>query len=195
MPGIIWRMPSKSKDVYLTFDDGPSPGITEYVLETLKKNNASATFFCIGKNIQKYTALYDQIVTDGHAIGNHTFNHVNGWKTTSEEYINDINAAGELMDTKLFRPPYGKITPLQAKKIMRHYKLVMWDLLSYDFDNSVSPEKCLQNVMNNIKPGSVVVFHDSIKASKNLKYVLPKIFDKLNADGYSFKNLSALKKD
>ena len=177
-PKRIWALPNNDKKVYLTFDDGPIPEVTPWVLDTLKQYNAKATFFCIGENIKKHPDIFNRILAEGHSVGNHTFNHLNGWQTKTSEYIKNVEKCETCLDqtTKLFRPPYGKITSKQSKILQqRGYKIIMWSVLSYDYDASVSEEKCLQNVLQNIQPESIVVFHDSLKAEKNLRYVLPKV--------------------
>lgn len=199
-PERIWAFSRSSNSVYLTFDDGPIPEVTLWVLDELKKHNAKATFFCIGENVQKHPEIFRRIIAEGHAVGNHTFNHLKGTKTETSEYVENVEKAGrqmiddgsEKMDNSktsnqqsaisnqqsLFRPPYGKITSKQAKILQQKgFKIVMWDIISYDFDATISEEKCLQNVLKNIRPGSVLVFHDSLKAEKNLRYVLPKILE------------------
>lgn len=177
--------------VYLSFDDGPHPAITPFVLDELKKWNAKATFFCIGENVVRYPVLCTRISAEGHRIGNHTFHHVNGWKTTDEQYIQDINKALDVIPSTLFRPPYGKIRFSQLKKISNQLKLdvVMWSLLSGDFDSSISPEQCTNNVINNIRKGDIVVFHDSLKARKNLMYTLPNVLKFLTEKGFVCKPL------
>lgn len=184
-PERIWAFPHKRDSVYLTFDDGPIPEVTPWVLDELKKYNAKATFFCIGENVQKHPEIFQRILSEGHSVGNHTFNHLNGWKTATSEYIENVDKAEgqmgnkskfKIQDSRLFRPPYGKLTSKQAKILQRKgFKIVMWDIISYDYDANTSSEKCLQNVLKNIKPGSVIVFHDSLKAEKNLRFVLPKV--------------------
>jgi peptidoglycan/xylan/chitin deacetylase (PgdA/CDA1 family) len=184
------------KKVYLTFDDGPTPEITHWVLEQLKIYNAKATFFCIGNNIQKHPEMFNKILSEKHAIGNHTFNHLNGWKTNTEKYIdNVIECQSEIKNQKssisnFFRPPFGKIKPSQSRKLRAlGYKIIMWDVISYDFDQTLSKEKCLENVLKNIENGSIIVFHDSKKAWKNLEYVLPKMLQFLDENGYSCEKL------
>jgi len=175
-PERVWAFPNKRDSVYLTFDDGPIPEVTPWVLDELKNHNATATFFCIGENAKKHPEIFQRIIAEGHAVGNHTFNHLNGWKTETSEYIENTLLAEKLIASKLFRPPYGKITSKQAKQLQQKgFKIIMWDVLSYDFDTTISEKKCLQSVLKNIKPGSIVVFHDSLKAEKNLRYVLPKV--------------------
>ncbi len=177
-PERIWAFSRKENAVYLTFDDGPIPAVTPWVLDELKKHNAKATFFCIGENVKKYPALFERIIAEGHAVGNHTHNHLNGWKTNTSTYVANTLLAEKVINSKLFRPPYGKITSKQAKTLQQKgFKIVMWDVISYDYNTSISEEKCLQNVLKNIKPGSIVVFHDSLKAEKNLRYVLPKVLE------------------
>ncbi len=186
-PSRIWSMPSNKDVVYLTFDDGPIPNITPWVLDTLKKNQAKATFFCIGDNVKKYPQIFKSIIDHGHAIGNHTFNHLNGWKTNTDIYIENCNkfeeeVINQLGDSyikpQLFRPPYGKLTSSQSKILQeKGYKIIMWDVLSADFDLKINKEKCLENVFSNIQPGSIVVFHDSIKAEEKLRFVLPELLN------------------
>lgn len=201
-PERVWAFSRASNSVYLTFDDGPIPEVTPWVLDELKKHQAKATFFCIGENIQKHPEIFKQILTEEHAIGNHTFNHLNGWKTETSQYVENVEKAErQMMENNsefspdslrdqnselLFRPPFGKITSKQAKILKKKgFKIVMWDIISYDFDADISPEECLQNVLGKIQPGSVVVFHDSLKAEKNLRYVLPKVLDFISGKGWS----------
>ena len=191
----IWDIRNKDNCVYLTFDDGPTPEITQWTLLQLKKYNAKATFFCIGNNVEKHPEIFNSVIQQGHVIGNHTFNHLNGWKTETETYIKNAkqceirisNQQSEINNrkSKLFRPPYGKIKSKQAKKLMElGYKIIMWDVLSADFDSSITPEKCLNNVISNVESGSIIVFHDSVKGFKNLEYVLPKTLEFLKQNGY-----------
>ena len=182
------------KEIYLTFDDGPHPLITNWVLDELKKYNALATFFCIGKNVQQFAECYNRILDEGHAVGNHTYTHLNGWKTNDKEYLADVVEAAKLIKSNLFRPPYGRIKTKQAKQIQTvlqpgNVKIIMWDVLSGDFDVSFSPQQCFSNVIENGLPGSIIVFHDSEKAFENLKYALPKLLNHLKAGGYSFKKI------
>lgn len=196
-PNYSWRVSTEKKEIYLTFDDGPVPEFTPWVLETLKKFNAKATFFCVGENIEKYPHIYRQIIEDNHSIGNHTFNHLQGWKTSTTKYIkNIIKAESYLKDAekyqgiKLFRPPHGRIKPVQARILRKKgYKIIMWDVLSGDFDQNLSKEECLQHTLKHINKGSIVVFHDSIKSFKNLDYVLPRVLEHFMQQGYTFKSL------
>ncbi len=183
----VWDIPTMDKKVYLTFDDGPTPEITSWILDQLKQYEAQATFFCIGNNIQKHPEIFDSIIQNGHAIGNHTFNHYKGWKTKTVDYIENVFLCEVLINqnTKLFRPPYGKIKKSQAKILIElGFKIIMWDVLSADFDTTISPEKCLNNVLKNISPGSIIVFHDSVKAFKNLEYALPRTLQFLKDNDY-----------
>jgi peptidoglycan/xylan/chitin deacetylase (PgdA/CDA1 family) len=191
-PSYIWRMPAYSKKLYLTFDDGPHPDITPFVLDELKKHQAKATFFCIGDNVIKYPQVYKRIIEEGHAIGNHTHNHLNGWQTTDEAYFKNITEAAKWIDADLFRPPYGRITRFQAKQLMEklHYNIIMWDVLSGDFDVKKSPEQCFENVVRNMQSGSVIVFHDSEKAYKRLRYALPKVLEEGRNKGYVFDKIT-----
>lgn len=175
----VWSIPNNDNKIYLTFDDGPTPKVTTWVLSVLKENNIKATFFCIGKNVETNPDIYTQIISEGHSVGNHTFNHLNGWKTATKEYIKNTkdceNVLPDKQNTnKLFRPPYGKITKRQSRLVRKlGYKIIMWDVLSADFDQTISPEKCLENATQKIVSGSIIVFHDSIKAHKNLQHTLP----------------------
>jgi peptidoglycan/xylan/chitin deacetylase (PgdA/CDA1 family) len=198
-PKRVWTFSKESNSIFLTFDDGPIPNITPWVIDELKKHNAKATFFCIGENIKKHPETFRSLISEGHSIGNHTYNHLNGWKTNVSEYVkNVILAEAEANKWKinnpqsaisnqqsLFRPPYGKITSKQSKILQkRGYKIIMWDILSADYTTSISEEKCLQNVLKSIAPGSIVVFHDSLKAEKNLRYALPKVLDFIYNKGW-----------
>lgn len=195
---FIWDIPNNEKKIYLTFDDGPTPEITAWVLNQLEQYNAKATFFCIGKNIAAHPEIFTQILEKGHSIGNHTYNHLNGWKTTTDEYIENSKQCAEVstqfannkqqtINYKLFRPPYGKIKAAQAKKLRQQgYKIIMWDVLSADFDQNITKEACLDNVVSNTKSGSIIIFHDSLKAFKNLEYVLPKVLKHLAEHHFSF---------
>jgi len=182
-PERIWGFSKATNKVYLTFDDGPIPQITPWVLEILKKYNSLATFFCVGNNIKKHPKIVEQIYAEGHSIGNHTFNHLKGWKTPVNEYIEDVedfeyllHSKFKIKSNKLFRPPYGKIKSSQANILLqRGYRIIMWNVLSADFDSTISKQECYENVLAHITPGSIIVFHDSLKAKENLIYTLPKI--------------------
>jgi peptidoglycan-N-acetylglucosamine deacetylase len=194
-PNYVWDIPSRDS-VYLTFDDGPTPDVTPWVLDQLKKYNAKATFFCIGENIQKNQEIFEQLIYEGHAVGNHTYNHLNGWKTRDAIYIENVaSCQSQISNLKsqicnLYRPPYGKITTSQSKKLRKlGYKIILWEVLSADFDPTISKEKCLQNVTENIQPGSIVVFHDSKKAFANLEFVLPKVLEFVKSKNWKFEKI------
>jgi peptidoglycan/xylan/chitin deacetylase (PgdA/CDA1 family) len=189
---LTWRIPVDDKKIFLTFDDGPIPEVTPFVLQQLKNFNCKATFFCIGNNVKNNPSLYKQIIDEGHAVGNHTFNHVNGWKTKTQNYLDEISQCAQLVKSNLFRPPYGKITKSQIKQLTNPNSsihlptfIIMWDVLSYDFDKNVSENKCFENVISNLRPGSIVVFHDSIKAEKNLRYALPRVLEWILEKAYT----------
>src|SRR5690606_29450184 len=186
---FVWKIPTAEKIIYLTFDDGPTPEITEWTLATLKTFNAKATFFCVGSNVAKHPEIFQKIICDEHAIGNHTHHHLNGWHTDKEAYFRNIKKCEEVVKSNLFRPPYGRIKKSQYELIKEDYKVIMWDVLSGDFDPKTSPEKCLSNVINNTTEGSVVVFHDSLKAADNLKFTLPKVLEYFTEKGYRFEKL------
>jgi len=187
---LIWRMPvGIQKVLYLTFDDGPHPVATPFVLDQLQKYNARATFFCIGKNVQEYPQLYSRVLMDGHRTGNHTQNHLNGWKTDETTYLQNIRDAARHIDSDLFRPPYGRIRFRQAallKGAPFFYKVIMWDVLSADFDVALSAEQCADSVKRYGRPGSIVVFHDSEKAFDRLRDALPAVLDHFSRLGYRF---------
>ena len=201
----IWHFKTDKKELYLTFDDGPTPKVTEFVLDTLSKFDAKATFFCIGKNIKQHPKLFQKIINEGHSIGNHTQNHLNGWKTSTANYINNVEqcqfniqhslsvraeSRTNIQHSKLFRPAYGKIKARQAKILIKKgYKIMMWSILSGDFDKNISIETCLNNVIINTEKGAVIVFHDSEKAFKNLKYTLPKVLEYYRNKGFTFKKI------
>jgi peptidoglycan/xylan/chitin deacetylase (PgdA/CDA1 family) len=194
-PNFVWDVPGKERKVYLTFDDGPTPEVTEWVLDTLASHGIKATFFCIGNNIENHPHIFRKVIDEGHTIGNHTFNHLNGWNTENEPYLNNVEAAENTIVAlypafkinMLFRPPYGKIKASQSRRLRAQgYSIIMWDVLSADFDQSISPKKCLKNVIDNTRDGSIIIFHDSVKAFENLKYALPLTIEYLKSKGYEF---------
>ena len=192
-PRRIWKMPGEQKKIYLSFDDGPHPVHTPFILDYLLKYKAKATFFCIGRNVKTYPDVYQRILNEGHSVGNHTFNHLNCKKTNDKEYSEDVAAAGLYIETNLFRPPYGRLTTFQAKLLMelnRPYKIVMWTVLSGDFDPGISKKRCLENVLFNTGKGSVVVFHDSEKSAEKMCYVLPLILNTFSKKGYTFERIT-----
>lgn len=190
----VWSVDTKEKIIYLSFDDGPHPTATPFVLDELKKYKAKATFFCIGKNVVAEPAIYRRIVDEGHAVGNHTYNHFNGWKTKDDVYLDDVIEAGKFIDSTMFRPPYGRITSFQAKNIQAalkktFVKIIMWDVISGDFDNSLNGDQCVQNVILNATKGSIVVLHDSEKAFSRLQILLPAILNFFEKKQYRFERL------
>lgn len=189
----IWHIKDNANSVYITFDDGPHPVATPYILEMLNKYNAKATFFCIGKNVSEYPHIYEQIIRQGHAVGNHTQNHVNGWKTDNFPYFKNVGEAAKNIQSNLFRPPYGRITHAQTigiKKLFPKMKIIMWDVLSGDFDTKITPEKCLQNVIQTTQPGSIIVFHDSDKAWDRLQYALPRFLEYCKEKKWKMKKIN-----
>jgi peptidoglycan/xylan/chitin deacetylase (PgdA/CDA1 family) len=190
-PNFIWRISTEEPVIYLTFDDGPIPEVTPWVLQTLDQYDAKATFFCVGDNIRKHPEVFRSVVEAGHSVGNHTFHHLNGWATDNIRYFHDVRQGARMARTELFRPPYGKLTRRQALFLQRHYSIVMWDVLSGDFDVHASGEQCLHNVVEYAGPGSIVVFHDSLKAEKQLRHALPRMLRHFSSDGYRFEALSA----
>lgn len=190
LPGIRWTFDQGKPIVYLTFDDGPTPGITPWVLDLLEEYNANATFFCVGSQVMAYPDIYNHILEKGHAVGNHTHNHLRGWTSRDEDYLLDVETASGLINSKLFRPPYGQIRVSQVNKLRKQdYQIIMWSVLSKDWDSRVSPEQCEINVVDHTVAGDIIVFHDSVKASKNLKYALPKTLEKLSEKGFEFKRI------
>lgn len=191
-PSLTWNKDRDRKVIYLTFDDGPIPDVTDFALKTLKHFDAKATFFCIGDNIAKHPSIFNQIQQDGHSIGNHTYNHLKGWKTANEHYVNNFLQCQAQTNTQLFRPPYGRIKKSQIKAIKSYYpelEIIMWDVLSGDFDTDLSPEKCCDNVIKNTNNGSIIVFHDSLKAFERMRYALPRVLEYFSRVGYSFEKL------
>jgi peptidoglycan/xylan/chitin deacetylase (PgdA/CDA1 family) len=182
--GLTWDLYDIDDSVFLTFDDGPTPGVTEQVLDILKAYEASATFFCIGRNAERNPELCSRIRAEGHAVGNHTYSHLNGMKTKNKDYYSDIQLARSFTPSELFRPPYGMISPSQIRHLKKQYAIIMWDIMSYDYDPGVSKEKCLANVVSAVRPGSIVVFHDSVKASEKVLYALPGVLEGVRERGW-----------
>jgi len=170
-----WNFSREEEKLYLTFDDGPDPEVTPQILTILKQYNAKATFFCSGKRVEKYPAIYNEIIQQGHSVGNHTYNHLNGYHSRTADYLNDIMTAGILIHSNLFRPPYGKIKRKQYKLLKKDYKIIMWDVLSCDFDRNILPPTCINNVIRNVRNGSIIVFHDSQQAKKNVLIAVPEV--------------------
>ena len=207
-PSLVWEKPTEEKILYLTFDDGPHPSATPFILDQLKQYDAKATFFCIGKNVIAHSEIYCRILDEKHKVGNHTFNHLNGWKTNNKAYIKNIFEAAKYIDSDLFRPPYGRITKFQARLLINAkeevgssnpdskfqisnsgFKIIMWSILSGDFDIKISAERCLENVILTAKPGNIIVFHDSTKAWDKMSFALPKVLEHFSQQGYYFKSI------
>jgi len=199
LPDLVWRMPVHENVIFLTFDDGPVPGPTEFVLATLTNFDARATFFCIGDNVRKYPEVFTQIREGGHSIGNHTFNHLKGWNYSTQDYLNNIELCERQINLTikqpvagnkpLFRPPYGRITRNQIRSLKDDYRIIMWDVLTQDYSQSVSPERCFKGSLKATRPGSIVVFHDSLKAEPNLTYALPRYLEYFSKQGFVFSAL------
>jgi peptidoglycan/xylan/chitin deacetylase (PgdA/CDA1 family) len=185
-------MNAENKELFLTFDDGPVPGPTEFVLDTLKRASIKGTFFCIGENVRKHPEIFNKITDGGHTVGNHTFSHLNGWSVSTDEYVGNVanfemllRDFGLIKKEKLFRPPYGRVTRTQVRAL-QDYSIVMWDVLTQDYDRNLSPDKCLRGSVKACRPGSIIVFHDSYKSQKNLEYTLPRLIDHCMHEGYTF---------
>jgi len=188
----MWEIPTDEKEVFITFDDGPIPELTPWVLDLLNEYSFKATFFCVGDNVVRYPEIYHRILEEGHSTGNHTFNHLNGWFIDKETYLENIEKCDRVLSTDFFRPPYGKLKRAQSYAIKNHKKIVMWDVLSGDFDANISKETCLSNVIDNYEKGSIIVFHDNLKAKEKLKYVLPLFLQHLKDCGYKSTALESI---
>ncbi|MFP4289899.1 MAG: polysaccharide deacetylase family protein [Bacteroidales bacterium] len=188
---LHWEIKTPEKKIFLSFDDGPTPDITEDVLDVLKQFHAKASFFCLGKNILQYPHLYQRIIKEGHMIGNHTMNHLNGWKTNSQDYLNEVYAMDAIQPSEFFRPPYGKISLSQVRKIRPTHKIIMWSILTYDFAPMHDPAKSLRNICRRIKPGAILVMHDSKKAAQNCMKILPGILHYCEREGFSCDRIDA----
>jgi len=186
---LTWQIINDTNTIYLTFDDGPVPKVTEWVLDTLEQYNIKATFFCVGENVSRYPELFQKIKDAGHGYGNHTYNHLNGWKCDLQEYIKNVKKADSLINSKLFRPPHGRIKRRAISELTPDYNIIMWDVLSVDYSAKQNQASCLKNVMNNVRSGSIIVFHDSYKAEKNLKSTLPVCIEQLLEKGYVFSKI------
>jgi peptidoglycan/xylan/chitin deacetylase (PgdA/CDA1 family) len=182
MPDLVWDIEDQ-ENVFLTFDDGPTPGITEWILATLDKYDAKATFFCLGKNVEAYPDLYQRILDAGHRVGNHTYSHQKGWSMPTDRYVEDVDFAADLIQSDLFRPPYARITPAQTRALAPRYRLIMWDVISRDYNRKITPATCLRNVVPYIEGGAIIVFHDSVKAFRNMRYALPRTLEEIRRRG------------
>jgi len=191
-PGRLWEMDRSEKKIYLSFDDGPHPEHTAFVLDELKKYGAKAVFFCIGNNVRQYPEIYRRIIDEGHSVGNHTQNHLNSRKVSDSVYMKDVHEASKYIDSKLFRPPYGRLNRFREnlfKKNIPTYRLIMWTVLSGDFDPGLTKEQCLENVLLRSGNGSIIVFHDSEKAAEKMRYVLPKMLQSFYEKGFAFEKI------
>lgn len=186
---LLWQVKTGSKTIYLTFDDGPIPELTEEILTILQKFNAKATFFCVGENVERYPEIYNKILENGHSTGNHTHHHLKGWSVNCADYTNDIQQASKLIDSGLFRPPYGLMSYKQAKTVAKEFKIVMWSVLTRDYDTGVGNEECLQIALEGLKPGAIIVFHDNIKAREKVRYALPRLLEHMEKEGYRSEKL------
>lgn len=187
--GGVWRKDKEEKKIYLTFDDGPVPEVTPWVLDILKANAIEATFFCVGENVEKHKELYQRILREQHTVGNHTYNHISGWKTPLFTYLKNVDKCAKKVRSTLFRPPYGRIRKKQQRALEQRYTIVMWDVLTGDYDQNTSPQKCLRNALKYTRNGSIIVFHDSLKAKRNIQYALPRFIEQVKAKGYTFEKL------
>ena len=188
-PSLLWSKKRDKKILYLTFDDGPYNMLSPFILDELKKYKAKATFFYLGSKAEKYPQLIKRCKDENHKIGNHSYSHPNGWKTKNSRYYQDIEKANKLLNSNLFRPPYGRIKPSQINHLKKYYKIIMWDILSWDFDKKTSPEECYNNIINNAKSGSIIVLHENEKSAKTVKEVLPKILSYFSSQGFKFEKL------
>ncbi len=185
----VWDIPTEEKVLYFTFDDGPIPEVTPMVLDILRDFSAKATFFCVGDNVRKYPKIFERILSEGHSVGNHTFHHLNGWKTPKEIYLDDVEQCHKLVSSKLFRPPYGKITREQAHTLKSDYKIIMWDILCGDFDRRVTSNDCFARMKKHASPGSIIVLHDSLKTQKCVRQALPTTLQFFMDQGYRFERI------
>lgn len=181
---MTWELHGDHREVFLTFDDGPTPVVTPWVLKQLAGAGAKGTFFCLGRNVDKYPDIYRQILAEGHSVGNHSYSHLKGFRSSIRRYMDDIHLASNMIDSRLFRPPYGRIFPGQVKAVLEEYDIIMWNVLSIDYNSGLSGERVLKNVIRNVKPGSIIVFHDSDKAADNLYYALPRTLEFLKEEHY-----------
>jgi peptidoglycan-N-acetylglucosamine deacetylase len=187
--GLVWRIPVNKPEIFLTFDDGPVPEVTPIVLSILRKYNVKATFFCVGENVQKYPEVYEMLAKNGHVTGNHTFHHVKAWKMAHSDFLSEVEQCSQLVKSRLFRPPHGQINRKLVRQLSPVYKIIMWSALSCDYDKKLSGSQCLTKTIENTFPGSIIVFHDSIKARERMEYALPLYIEHCLEKGYSFRTL------
>jgi peptidoglycan/xylan/chitin deacetylase (PgdA/CDA1 family) len=186
-PRRLWHIPEKEKKIYLTFDDGPTARNSEWILDTLADHHAKATFFCVGENIERNTEAFSRIEREGHKIGNHTQKHLNGWKTNNTDYLEDVAKCAAALNSRLFRPPYGRITTPQAEALlMQGYRIVMWSVLTHDYDPLLNKQECWNFLHKSVRPGDIIVFHDNDKASENIRFLLPRMLNHYSTLEYTF---------
>lgn len=188
-PQFLWHGNRQEKKVYLTFDDGPTPGITDYVLDQLQQYNAPAAFFCVGRQVEKHPELFEQVRQAGHIIGNHSYSHIDGWKCTPQAYLNNISQCAEVFSSQYLRPPYGRINPLTVEELNRQYNIVMWDVLPRDYEAGLPVDEMFRIVQRDTQPGSIIVMHDSAKAGDAIKELLPRVLEFLSTENYTFASL------
>ncbi len=188
-PSFIWNFPDEKEGIFLTFDDGPRPEVTPWVLDLLDKYNAKATFFCIGKNVEMFPELFEEVKRRGHAVGNHSYSHVKGWGMKTGDYVRDIDIAGDMIKSNLFRPPYARIGTNQARVLNERYRAIMWTIISRDYNRNLSGDACARNVIPYIEPGAIIVFHDSIKCAPNLFEALPQVLEAIKEKGLICKRI------
>lgn len=189
-PSLKWNIETGEKNLYLTFDDGPTAGVTDVLLDLLKNFNAKASFFCIGKNIQENPELFQRVIDEGHEIGNHTYQHLNGWKSKTIDYLRDVKEFEHIYKSNFFRPPYGRLKPGQIAALKDKYQIMMWSALSMDYHPRVSKEDCYEKAVKQLKPGNIILFHDSIKAKEKMLFAVEKLLKKASEEGYAFQSLS-----
>ncbi len=182
-PNLVWSIPNEDNAVFLTFDDGPTPDVTPWVLDRLNRFEAKATFFCLGKNVDRYPSIFEAIKGNGHTLGNHTYSHLRGWEVGTSEYVQDVDLANQTIRSNLFRPPYGRIKPSQVRELRQRYRLIMWDVLSMDYSSNITRRSCANYVIKHLHPGAIIVFHDSLKAQRNLRYALPRVLEAIRDKG------------
>ena len=188
-PDVVWNQSRSAKKLYLTFDDGPTPVITEKVLEILAEYKAKATFFCLGRNVERHPDVYQKILERGHAVGNHTYSHLKGWETSNKAYYQDIDLCSQFIESRLFRPPYGRFRRAQVRHLKTEYKIVLWEVMSHDYEGRVSKERSLRALLKYSKEGSILVFHDSLKAWHKLEYILPRLLRHFSDKGFTFERI------